>query len=169
MKKLFLMPMLLVCFLVSSCGSDNDNDPEVSNDLSGTWEVSDVYYEGDANIGEMYYQFIGQSVSFDDYIFVFNNDGTFTSSGAYTAELTMIMNGQEYTIEEAVPYSSVSGNYPIVEDILYFETASEEQEVEIIELSSNRMILNASGSAALTGGLEGIANVDVMEITLHKQ
>ena len=71
MKKLFLMPMLLVCFLVSSCGSDDDNDPEVSNDLSGTWENSDVYYEGDANIGEMHYQFIGQSVSFDDYICTF--------------------------------------------------------------------------------------------------
>ena len=58
MTKLFLMPMVWVCFLVSSCGSDDDNDPKVSNNLSGTWKVSDVYYEGDANIGEMNYQFI---------------------------------------------------------------------------------------------------------------
>ena len=29
--------------------------------------------------------------------------------------------------------------------------------------------LSFSGSAALTGGMEGTANVDVMEITLQKQ
>ena len=169
MKKLFLIPMLLACFLLGSCGSDDDNDPEISNEINGIWEVSNVYYEGDMNYGNLDYQFIGQSVSFDNYIFDFRNDGTFTSSGAYTAEFTMIMNGQEYTSEEAIPYSSVSGNYSIVDDVLYLETQSEEHEVEIIELSSNRMILNASGSAALTGGMEGTANVDVMEITLQKQ
>ena len=135
MKKLFLIPMLLVCFLLGSCGSDDDNDPEISNEINGTSEVSNVYYEGDMNYGNLEYQFIGQSVSFDNYIFDFRNDGTFTSSGAYTAEFTMIMNGQEYTSEEAIPYSSVSGNYSIVDDVLYLETQSEEQEVEIIELS----------------------------------
>jgi hypothetical protein len=63
-------------------------------------------------------------VSFDNYAFEFKNDATFTSSGAYTAKLTMIMNGKEYTTEEAVPYSSASGNYAAVGDILYLENGS---------------------------------------------
>ena len=106
MEKLFLLPILLLCIMFPSFSSDDD--PEVSTEIMGNFEVSDIYYESDGNLDEINYQFIGQSVSFDNYAFEFKNDATFTSLGAYTAKLTMIMNGKEYTTEEAVPYSSAS-------------------------------------------------------------
>ncbi|MDN3595936.1 lipocalin family protein [Zunongwangia endophytica] len=141
----------------------------MTNKINGTWKVSDIYCRGIMDLGTVNYEFVGQSIGFDNYTFNFSKGGTYKLSGSYTAAITTIIDGQQNESQEEIPFASASGFYAIERNTLFLETDDEIQEIDIVEISSDQLVLNASGSSFLTRGMGDLANVEVMDITLEKQ
>lgn len=179
MKKFMLMAMAVGALTFGSCSSDDDGGNnggiDQSADLTGTWEPTDVYYEGDSSssIGgqTITMNFTGQSVSFDDYVVMINEDQTYESSGSYTIELTVSGMGQDITDE--VTMSDFLGTGTWERNGNEFSTTDDESGttgVSTIEvLNDTTLKLTMDDYAMPNAGMPGLdAEVD-LEMTLERQ
>ncbi len=117
--KLFFLLTLAVAF--SSCGNDDDGPSviELTNEnFAGTYEITFLETEyvvtGVASNGSevIIETEIEKGDTFTDAIFVFNTNGTYTTSGGYRATYTLTVNGDSETDSEIVTLND-AGTYSL--------------------------------------------------------
>lgn len=95
-----ILLFLVSLFIFTGCGED-DSDPNLDNNLVGTWNMNNISYSGTSTtsfpgIPDVTGTFTGESTD-SDYQIIFNEDNTFSSSGSYTINLTSEVAGQTVT------------------------------------------------------------------------
>lgn len=116
MKNFTFFAICLVGLLFTSC---NNDETEV-NKLIGTWNLIGLDYNGTAIAEtadiEIESELSAVGKNFDSEI-AFNADGTYTSSGMYTVDLTQTTQGIEATQTVNVPSFVGSGEYTLDDEM----------------------------------------------------
>jgi Lipocalin-like domain len=98
--------ILAFCLLLLSVACNKDDDANNSgNDLSGTWKLTAISSEGTTSTTGPGTAISGTfKTTGKDYKaqVTFKNDGTFVSSGTYTAVATTTIGGQTFTQEQPI-------------------------------------------------------------------
>jgi hypothetical protein len=162
-NKMKNLSLLFVAFLIvfASCSSDDDanNQIDLSVDITGSWDLTKLDYEGDSQM-----TFQGQTITLDytgfakdiDAQVVFSkNPDIVESFGSYTIEMTVTYMGMSETYDTPLDMAdyinpgtwSIQGNQMIIVD----QTTGEQQTAEIIHLSQNKMILVSQQSQNMNG------------------
>lgn len=179
MKKFMLTAMLAATCMFTSCSSDddggNDSGIDESAALTGTWAPTDIYYEGESTVeagGQSFTTaYTGQSVSFDDFIVLINEDQTYESSGSYTLELGVSAMGEEITQEITMSDFLGTGTWERNGD--EFSTTDNESGstgVSTIEvLNDTTLKLTMDNYTMLDSGFQGADTAVDVEMTLERQ
>ncbi len=92
--------MISLAVIFFSCG-DDDDDPQPTDGLAGTWAVTGIDYEGttatEAGGTGIIADFTGKGKNMDLTITFKENPDTFTSQGDYTIAMTIEADGQSVT------------------------------------------------------------------------
>ena len=111
MKNLNVLFIALL-MLFASCSNDDDSVEEV--DLTGTWEVSEVEFEGEATIEyegfPITIPLTGFGKNMDAQVIITENPNLVNSTGSFTAEITGSFFGQTETHDVPVDFSEYHQN-----------------------------------------------------------
>ncbi len=136
-----LLALLGVLF---SCGSDDSDDMLSSDPIVGEWNLISLDYTGSSSVNDPY---TGDPLTTDfegvarDIMttVIFNADGTFTSQGSYTIDLTSDFGGYEFT--QSVPFEGFLGSGTWELDGTTMTTTNDQVEgesvIEILNLTDN--------------------------------
>lgn len=181
-KPLFIMKKFLLCLVfmsamtLTSCSSDDDSDttPETNSDLVGTWEITDLNYQGSSTTSfqgqEISLDFSGQSISFQDAQVVFNADNTYESSGSATIEFTVETMGQSQTQELSTESGLETGTWEINGQQLLLTPSGQDQQVSDIDVftdSDLKISIDNFTASGFPNGAAANATIDA-EYSLHK-
>lgn len=149
MKKIFYVFAVLFVIGLTSCSSDDDN---VSADIIGKWDITQMTMEGSFTEDGMSINFKGVSknITGDNHI-VFNEDNTLTGeSSEFEIEMEYEIFNQTITVTipagSNIPHTGTwekNGN----KLVLHSDTSDETVEYTIEELTSSKMFLSADESA----------------------
>jgi hypothetical protein len=178
MKKFMLMAMIATASMFTACSNDDDggsdNGVDQSADLTGTWEPTNIYYEGESTsqAGNQSFTtaYTGQSVSFEDFVVLINDDQTYESSGSYTLELTVESMDQEITQE--ITMSNFLGTGTWERNGNEFTTTDDEGNtgVATIEtLNDTTLKLTMDNYTMPVSGVPGSNTALDLEMTLERQ
>ncbi len=171
MKKLGILPILIICLLIFSCANDDDEvlpDPEpFSEQWSLDLMIITFSYENEG-FEELYAGFIDDT---NEFSIILNEDGTYEVDGAmevYNASISLWdpdseSYGEEQNISLEIPFFNNNGTYTYNEDnrVLVLETDDETKEFSIYYSSLSEVQLSNDdfGNLDVTGDIEGSVNI----------
>ncbi|MCB7480507.1 lipocalin family protein [Christiangramia sediminis] len=152
MKTIKFSLLFLLFISLISCSEDESTPPNGNtSEMSGEWNLETIDYDGTTKMNasgtDFTFNFSGISTE-SNAVIEFNDNGTYSSQGAYTIALSM----EGITYEVPIDMTSGSGNWSIEGDTMKFsegfvtlstgqELSSEPGEMIIDELTQNRMVL----------------------------
>lgn len=118
MKILKFFLVVAVLFTITACSSDDDSSRVelTSENFVGTYNV--VFFEGeseetDAGSGVVVSRESFEGDTFTNAVFVFNNDGTYSSSGSYRLTTVERVTGQSSETTTEIEEFDSSGTYSL--------------------------------------------------------
>jgi hypothetical protein len=145
-----------ILLLFTAC-EQTDNNLEVTSDtLAGEWQMSGFTYggrstnEADGAIYQSNFAGTGRDVNFTIW---FNADGTYTSTGSYTIDVTYAFGGQEFTQPLTMGDQLESGTY-LWEDNQLSMTRSSDGLTQVatnLELSTELLVFELQHIQTNTG------------------
>lgn len=172
MKNLSIL-LFTFLFVFASCSSDDDSNSQIdlTVDLTGSWELTSLEYEGESTIEvenqTLTISFDGFGKDFDAQVNFTEDPNELTSTGSYTLVLTTNFMGESITQEELIDFSDdiITGEWSLENgNQLVIVSNGETQTAEIISLNETKMVLLSNESTSIDG-----VNVDISsEITLER-
>ncbi len=149
MKSLLKLASLALLILLSSCKKDNNDD---SSDITGTWSVTGVECPDGTSIAydpgyppeTTTFTVVGKDYNV---LLTFNSDGSFTSSGYYTAVLTTDVDGHSFTSEYPFNKFLNTGTWSIDGNNLMASNGTSSTTFTIDEQTNSKLILISHISA----------------------
>ncbi len=172
MKKLgFLLALTLLVF--TSCSKDDDS-PEVSGDLAGTWDVVDYNYSGKTVTSgggtTLTADFVAEAFDIDYSITFSENPNEMAASGSMSIKLTSTVLGQTSTqnITGVGVDGVTSGTWEKVGNEIITLSNGQEARMTIEKLTDTELVLTISHEEDLSeSGFTIISNIDA-RITLER-
>lgn len=157
MKKLNSLYLLSLLLLLFTACEEEDNNLEVNNDnLAGEWEMTGFTYGGRSTQeagGETYRSNFAGNARDITFTVTFNADGTYTSSGSYTIDVTYAFGGQEFDQSLTIDDVLDSGTYTLNGDELSI-TRDQDGETSVasnVELSNDALMFELQQTQTSTG------------------
>lgn len=149
--------VLALCFLFA-CGGEEET-PAPANDLSGSWKVTDISYEGTSVSSYGGYTFSSNftGTGFDHNLVINFDDSpnTYTSSGDYSIKMTFQADGQTYTQNWTNQGFIDGGNWSRAgNELTITSNSSGAQKATILELTST--ILKLGYNSTQTAEQDGM-------------
>ncbi|WP_167342993.1 hypothetical protein [Nonlabens sp. SY33080] len=146
MKTLKILFLSLLTIATISCGEDDgpENLPVNAENIAGTYSLtffrSQETYNETVNGSSVTRVYLEEGTAFNNAIFVFNANGTYTSSGTYTYDYEEQVNGVVVDTDTDIDSLTSSGTYSVVGNSIYLSDADETFEVQT--LTSSNMTLS---------------------------
>lgn len=174
LKNFKLVVLFLAVLGMASCSDDDGNGGGGANngDPVGTWEPTALTYGGTNTIGQggqsITYTYDGVATDFGNATVIFNNDGTYDSSGdGITVDMTMKFMGQEMTQSMEAPSFIQDGNWEINGNTMTLTNSDSttSEDYDIVELTNTTMRLKGQIITSMMGD-DVTMNIDM---TMTKQ
>lgn len=153
MKILKLILFTALISLTISCSSDDDNVNLNNDGIVGVWRGTGVNYEGTSTTTMQGQSFAADyvGVAYDiNYTLAFSeNPNKVVSEGNYSIELTTTYMGQTTTQNITGLDFLSDGDWTLNGDILSITVDNETQNATIIELTPNKLVLEANESTTV--------------------
>ena len=155
-NKIFIF-LVLVVLAFSSCGDDMEaEESDVNKLLIGTWTLSGLAYDGtstvigpDGSITET--EFRGDAQDLNITLLIEDNPNVYTSAGSFQVAVTSELFGQEVMQDIVFNNFLGDGTWEENDRVLITNDANsgERSETDILEITSNSLILDFSAENAM--------------------
>lgn len=167
MKKLNTLYLLSLLLLISTACEKEEGNLEVNSDnIAGEWEMSGFTYGGRSTQeagGETYRSNFAGNGRDIAYQVTFNSDGTYTSSGSYTIDITYAFGGQEFSQAVTINDALGTGTYTLNGDEITItrDEDGESSVATIVELTSESLFFELQQTRTNSGqGTTSTAIID---------